>query len=535
VEAEVCIVGAGAAGGILALELARRGIQVVVLESGPRHDFARRWEYVRRYLRHQDPWQTPLGELDRHTVGGPQPYRLEGKRARGVGGSTLHWEGYTLRLHPSDFRLRSLYGIAEDWPISYQDLEPHYAAAEQALGVAGAMDESWGPRSGPFPLPPFPLSYSDGLFAPACRALGVAFHHLPQARNSRAHAGRPQCRACGTCHVCPTGAKASVDLTHIPEAEATGNARIVTDATVLRLDLARSGEVGAVVYAHPDKVERRLTARVVMLAGGAVENARLLLLSASRPWPAGLANRSGLVGKFFMSHPSIDVLGRARDKVHPYRIGFSTAMSRQFAIERDRTTRGAFIFEYLNSAGPTPERIAVACGLSGEALRQHVRSEFGHWLGIRVYGEQLPDRVNAVSLAPNAKDYFGSPVPHLHCRVGPYERKALDEAKERAGRILVAAGASQIRATGLTYAAHQMGTHRMGDDPRTSVVDVNLRAHDVPNLYLVGGGCFVTASASPPTLTIAALAIRAAGHVARGLRLGEGTGASSPAGPEASP
>ncbi len=124
VDADVCIVGAGAAGGVLALELARRGIQVIVLESGPRHDLAPAREYVRRYLRHQNPWRTPLRELDRHTIGGPEPYRLEGKRARGVGGSTLHWEGYALRLHASDFRLRSLYGIADDWPISYQDSSP---------------------------------------------------------------------------------------------------------------------------------------------------------------------------------------------------------------------------------------------------------------------------------------------------------------------------------------------------------------------------------------------------------------------------
>ena len=242
-DAEVCIVGAGAAGGILALELARRGVRVVVLESGPRHDFARRAEYVRRYLRHENPWRTPLPDLDRHTVGGPAPYRLDGKRVRGVGGSTLHWEGYALRLHASDFRLRSLYGIADDWPISYQDLEPYYATAEQALGVAGAADEPWAsPRSTPFPLPPFPFSHSDGLFAPACRHLGVAFHHLPQARNSLAYGGRPQCRACSTCHVCPTGAKASIDLTHIPEAEATGNARIITEATVLRLETSTAPE-----------------------------------------------------------------------------------------------------------------------------------------------------------------------------------------------------------------------------------------------------------------------------------------------------
>lgn len=518
-EADVCIVGAGAAGGILALELARRGIPVVVLESGPRHDFARRGEYVRRYVKYENPWQTSPRELDRYTVGGPMLYHLDGKRARGVGGSTLHWEGYALRLHSNDFRLRSLHGIADDWPISYSDLEGYYAAAEKMLGVAGTPDEPWAsPRSTPFPLPAFPFSYSDGLFAPACRTLGVALHHLPQARNSLAYGGRPQCRACGTCYVCPTGAKASVDLTHVPQAEATGNAKILTEKTVLRLELDRSGEVSAAIYAGPDKVERRLAARVFVLAGGAIENARILLLSTSREFRSGLANRSGLVGKFFMSHPSIDVTGRARGKVYPYRIGFSTAMSRQFAIERDRRTRGAFLLEFLNSAGPTPERIAVASGQWGEALRGRVREEFGHWLGIRVYAEQLPDRVNAISLNPRVTDYFGSPAPHIHYSVGPYERKALDEALEVAGKILAAMGLTDVRSAGLSFAGHQIGTHRMGADPRTSVVDVSLKTHDVPNLYLVGSGCFVTASASPPTLTIAALAIRAADHIAARLR-----------------
>ena len=514
-EAEVCIVGAGAAGGIMALELARRGVGVAVLESGPRHDFGRRREYVRRYLKHENPWQTPLPGLDRYTGSGASSDFLAGKRARGVGGSTLHWEGYTLRLHADDFRMRSLYGIAADWPISYQDLEPYYARAEQALGVAGAADDPWAsPRSTPFPLPVFPFSYSDGLLARACRSLGIALHSLPQARNSIAYGGRSQCRACATCHVCPTGAKASTDLTHIPEAEATGKARVLTEATVLRLELDSSGQVDAAVYAGPDKLEQRVTARVFVVAAGAVETARLLLLSTSRAFPDGLANRSGMVGKFFMSHPSVDWTGRASEKVHPYRIGFSTAMSRQFAIDRDRATRGAFFLEFLNSAGPTPDEIAVASGRWGDALRQQVREQFGRRLGIRVYCEQLPERVNAVSLNPKVRDYFGNPVPHLHCNIGSYERKALDEAKAVVGKIFAAMGLTDIGSGGLTFAGHQIGTHRMGTDPHTSVVDVDLRAHDVPNLYLVGSGCFVTASASPPTLTIAALAIRASEHIA---------------------
>ena len=482
VDAEVGIIGAGAAGGVLAFELARRGIKVVVLDSGPRHDVARRHEYVRRYLRRENPWETTPRELDRQsTGGGATVYRLEGKRARGIGGSTLNWEGYTLRLHASDFRSRSLYGIGDDWPITYADLETDYGIAERMLGVAGTEDDGFAsPRSSPYPLPPFPYSHSDGLFASACATTGVALQHLPQARNSVAYGGRSQCRACATCLVCPTGAKASIDLTHIPQAEATGNAEIRPEATVLRLQTDPSARVRAAVYAGRDRVERRVTADVFVLAGGAVENARLLLLSSSRAFPAGLGNGSGLVGKYFMSHPSIDVIGRARDKVYPYRIGFSTAMSRQFAIDRERSARGAFLLEFLNSAGPTPEQIAVKSGKSGEALRQHVQNEFGHWLGIRVYAEQLPQRSNAVSLSARVRDYFGNPGPHIDCRLGQYERTALDDARAVASTILTATGVSAIQATSVTFAAHQIGTHRMGTDARTSVVGANLRSTRSP-------------------------------------------------------
>jgi choline dehydrogenase-like flavoprotein len=519
VDADVCIVGAGAAGGIMALELGRRGIRVVVLESGPRHDFAQRGTYVRRYLRHEDPWRSPLKGQDRHTSGGRLRYDLEGRRVRGVGGSTLHWEGYTLRLHESDFRIRSLHRVADDWPISYGDLEPYYARAETALGVAGVPDDPWAsPRSTAFPLPAFPFSHSDTLFAGGCRTLGLGFHHLPQARNSISYGGRGPCRACATCQVCPTGAKASIDLTHVPAAETTGNVRILSEATALRLELDRSGEVGAAVYAQPDRVERRLSARAFVLAAGAVENVRLLLLSKSSQFPDGLANRSGLVGKFFMSHPGVEITGRAKDNVYPYRIGFSTAMSRQFAVEGDRSSRAAFLLEFLNSAGPTPEGVAVASGLTGEALREHVRREFGRRLGIRVYCDQLPHPANTVSLNQRVRDYFGTPVPHITYHVGRYERAAVDQANQVAGNILRALDATDIRSSSLRMSAHQIGTHRMGTDPKASVVDPNLRTHDVPNLYLVGSGCFVTASSSPPTLTIAALAIRAAEHIALQLR-----------------
>jgi glucose dehydrogenase len=522
--AEVAIIGAGAAGGILALELARRGVQVIVLESGPRHEFARRPEYVRRLLDGENPWATPLAGLDTYTTSGEVPYPLEGNRARGVGGSTLHWEGYTLRLGADDFRLRSVYGVADDWPISYDDLEPYYARAEDALGVAGDADDPWGSaRSTPYPLPPFPFSYCDGRFVGACRALGIAVHHLPQARNSVAYGGRSPCRACSTCHACPTGAKASIDLTHIPQAEATGRARVLTELTAVRLEVNRSPEVQAIVCLGADKLERRVSAPVVVVAGGAVETARLLLLSASPEFPQGLANGSGRLGKYFMSHPVVTVTGRLPDKVYPYRVGFSTAMTRQFAVERDRARQGAFFLEFLNSAGPKPEQIAVGSRRWGAALRQHVQQEFGRTLGIRAYCEQLPDIANSVSLDRGVTDYFGNPVPHITYGVGAYERTALREAEQVGRRILEQLGAVDIQSSGLRLAGHQLGTHRMGADPRSSVVDATLRAHEVPNLYLVGAGCFVTGSPSPPTLTIAALAIRAAERIASSLRARTGS------------
>jgi len=519
IGAEVCIVGAGPAGSLVAAELVRHKIATVLIEAGPRHDPSRRAEYARQLLAGVNPWRTPIPEMDRYTTGGTTNYPLELHRARGVGGGTLHWEGYSVRFHADDFRLRTRHGVADDWPISYETLEPYYARAERALGVAGVADDPWAsPRSAAFPLPAFPLSYSDQLLARAVRRLDVAVHHLPQARNSIAYDSRPPCSACSTCHACPTGAKASVDLTHVHPAEATGRLRVLPDTAVLRLETDAGGRVARALCAGRDRREFPVSARVFVVAAGAVDTARLLLLSTSSTFPGGLANRSGLVGTRFMSHPSVDVVGRMRERVYPYRIGFSTAMSRQFAVARNRAREGAFLLELLNSASPPPAVIAALRGGWGADLRQHVREEFGRMLGIRIYVEQLPDPANAVTVDRAVTDYFGQPVPRLTYGIGRYERDTLDEAKIIAGRLLEVAGATELWTTELRFASHQLGTCRMGRDPRTSVVDADLRAHDVDNLYLVGGGAFATASSSPPTLTIAALALRAADHLVGRLR-----------------
>ena len=517
-DADVCVVGAGAAGAVATFELVQRGLRVVTLEAGPRYDAGARAIEARKAARGEVPWVAPIPGLLRYTARGGAAYDLGPRRVRAVGGATLHWEGYALRLHPDDFRIRSQYGVGEDWPIRYADLEPYYVRAERALGVAGASDDPWGPpRSEEFPLPAFPFSHTDQIFARACRDVGVTLHHLPQARNSVAYDGRSPCRACATCQACPTGAKADVDVTHIARAEATGRLILIPGAAVVHLDADTDGRVAQAVYVDAGRTRRTARARMFVLAGGAVENVRLLLVSRSRAFPDGLGNRTGLVGTHFTSHPAIDVTGRVDHAVRPYRIGFSTAMSRQYAVGPDRARRAPFYLEFLNSAGLPPHLLAVTSGLSGGALQRHVAHEFGHSLGIRIFCEQLPDRANAVDLDPSTTDHLGLPVPRLTWNVGAYERQGLDEATGLATRILRAAGATEIRTGRLSVAAHQIATHRMGDDPRTSVTDPDLRLHDVPNLYVLGSGGFTTGSSSPPTLTIAALAIRAAEHIADSL------------------
>ena len=515
-EADVCVVGAGAAGAVVAFELVQRGLRVVTLEAGPRYDAGGRAVEARKAARGEAPWVAPVSGLLRYTARGGVAYDLGPRRVRAVGGTTLHWEGYALRLHPDDFRTRSQYGVGEDWPIAYADLEPYYVRAERALGVAGVADDPWGPpRSAEFPLPAFPFSHTDGIFADACRQVGVRIHCLPQARNSVPYDGRSACRACATCDACPTGAKASVDLTHIARAEATGRLTLVSGAVVVRLDADGAGRIVRAVYVDGSGARQAARARVFVLAGGGVENVRLLLTSRSAAFPDGLGNRSGLVGQYFTSHPAIDVTGRLERPVRPYRIGFSTAMSRQYAIGPERGRRAPFMLEFLNSAGLPPHLLALTSGLSGDALQRHVAREFGHTLGIRVYCEQLPDRDHTVDLDPSAADHLGLSLPRLTWNVGAYERRGLDEAADVAARILRAAGATDIRTGRLSVAAHQVGTHRMGRDPRASVTDPDLKLHDVPNVYVLGSGAFPTASSSPPTLTIVAMAIRAAEHIAR--------------------
>ncbi|MGB9965922.1 GMC family oxidoreductase [Halobacterium hubeiense] len=522
-RADVCIVGAGPAGGIVADKLASAGYDVVVLEAGPRFDDDERERRMERSIRPAhgpDSVWNMGGARDAYESSGEQFYPLNAARVKGVGGSTLHWQGMVMRLHEQDFELESATGVGADWPIDYADLRPYYASAEEELGVAGASDNPFAPpREQPHPLPAFPPSYSDSLFADACEAVGVTTHSVPNARLSESRNDRSACVGYGTCQpVCPSGAKYDATV-HVDRAEQQG-ARVVDRAPVQRLEHDDAGDrVTAAVYATPDGTEHRQAAREFVLAAGGVENPRLLLLSESEQYPDGLANSSGLVGRYFMDHLFAGAGGTLDQRTRQNHVGFNTTESHQF-YDRPDDSRGAIKLEFFNYAGPSPVEMALTGDDWGDEMLERIRDGYGTHVAMGALVEQPPRKENQIRLHPERTDDHGNPVPDVVWSLSDYTRRTIERANEIQHEILNELGVDigwtvGPDATGPAF--HHMGTTRMGDDPDSSVVNAQLRTHDLGNLTIPSSSVFPTGGAMNPTLTIAALALKAADHVAERL------------------
>ncbi len=516
----VCVIGGGAAGSVLALRLARHGIRVTVLESGPRYTTEQKEALFLAKMEGRitgNPYRLEQRRIEAFRNDGQMHLPLDWERVRGIGGTSLFWLGNTPRMLRADFKMRSTFGVAEDWPIGYDDLEPYYGQAEVEIGVAGTDDNPFAEhRSSGYPMPPIPFSWADKVLKRTTDRLGIEFHHTPQARNSVPYGGRSQCLSCAWCDVCPSGAKATFDVTHALPAERTGLVRFVTDATTLRLETDGHGRARRAIYAGADRVEHALEAEVFVVACGGIETPRLLLLSACREFRDGLANHSGVVGAFLMNHPVVQTSGRISENVHPYRVGFESSESFQFYATTTRNEIGAFLMNLNNFGGNggTPASIAAESGLWGDALERAVKDRFGRYLSLSAGIDQLPEERNAVRLDPAETDYFGQPVPLVTYRFDDYTRLALERATATQRYILEAAGATELSEPERWWPGHHMGTTRMGADPAASVVDADLRTHDVPNLYLVTTGCFATGGVANPTLTLSALALRLGDHLA---------------------
>jgi choline dehydrogenase-like flavoprotein len=454
--------------------------------------------------------------------------------ARGVGGSSVHFTANFWRLRPSDFRERSLLGAIPgtgfaDWPITYEELEPYYTKVDREIGVSGTPGPFDPPRSQPYPMPPLPVKSSGVLFEKGAAQLGWHAQPAPMAIASVPYDGRSACMHCGYCmaYGCEFGAKSSTLVAMIPKALATGRCELRPDATVYRVETDARGRADGVLYWDAAGAERRQRARAVVLAANGAETARLLLLSASGRFPDGLANSSGKVGKYLMFNGYTGTFGRFAHPLNEYRSVQVTRIALDFYESDPR--RGFYGGGGLDARMSNGPLMFALFGLPpeepqwGADFKRRLR-HFPYTMEVAGHTTSLPLESNNITLDDQVKDRWGRPALRVTYRDHADDVKTMAFMIERSRELLEAAGAEQVwgfPASESVFGAHLLGTCRMGDDARESVVDRYHRAHDVPNLFICDGSSMVTSGRGQPTMTIQALAFRAADHIARFARARE--------------
>jgi len=530
------VVGSGAAGGIMAKELATAGFTVVVLEQGPRVE-AEQFEHDEIKTFFQSALQNnPAGFTFRRTeADAARPGRIQLLYHRLVGGGSVMFTANYWRFREIDFAERSRVGEVAgtglaDWPITYRDLEPYYTRAEWELGVSGVPGLFDPPRSRRYPLPPLPVKSSGVLFERGARALGLHPQPSPLAILSRPYHGRRACQHCGYCLAfgCEFGAKSSTLVTVIPLAEATGRCEIRADSYVRKIEVDDRGRVTGATYLDADKREHFQPARAVVLCCNGAETPRLLLMSTSSLFPNGLANSSGVVGKYLMFNGLSSASGVFERPLNEFKSVMATRVLYDFYDSDPR--RGfygggaldarAFVYPTLFALGGLPHDAPSW----GAEYKRMLREYYTRTMNVDGHSTSLPLETNSISLDPEVKDAWGLPALRVTYRDHPDDLAMMRFLQDKAVEILEAAGARQTWRQPVqeaTLAAHLLGTCRMGNDPRTSVVDKYHRTHDVRNLFICDGSSLVTGGRGQPTCTIQALAYRAGEHIAALARRGE--------------
>lgn len=538
---DAVVVGAGAGGAAAAWRMTQRGWRVLLLDAGPAFDPDRdygldRPDWEKQRFRHKpgsvgetsfapmqalDPvladlrsWslaQGPTNREARRAVSGPGYHHV-----RGIGGSTLHFVGEAHRMNPASMRMRSRFGVAADWPVSYAELEPLYVEVERVLGVAGApaAGDRW--RSAPYPLAAHPLSRASRRLGRGAAALKIAWEPNPRSALSSAYDGRPSCNYCGGCtHGCPRRDKGSADVTFIAKAKASGRCEVRPEHTLLRIVTGAPGRVEAIEVADPSRrVQRIATARLV-LACGAVETPRMLLLQR------GLA--SPQVGRNFLESVAWTSVADAGEPLLSF--GGLPADAISWDWNRPDAIPGVIGGFRLAAAIHEADMIGAIAHAQravpgfGRAHKERMRRTVGSLVAVGAVGESLPHERSKIDLDPQDKDAFGRPLARIHSHVDAMAVKRLQAMAAATRGLLKASGAGTLVEEFGTYdhfsSAHVFGSCRMGDDPRTSVVDANLRLHGARNLWICDASVFPSSGGGEaPSLTIQALALHAVDRMA---------------------
>ncbi len=531
-EVDFVIIGSGAAGAVLAKELSGSGFRVVVLEQGPylteadfTHDEIK--VGVQHLLTNNYKTQPNTFRATANQKAQVQPAVLYGTC---VGGSSVHFTANFWRFHEIDFVERSKIGEIPgtgfaDWPITYADLEPYYTKVEWEVGVSGLAGASPfdPPRTKPYPMPPLPVKGSGVIFERAARKLGYHPFPSPMAITSRRYMGRPACVECGFClgFGCEVGAKSTALSTMIRMAETSGKCEIRPNSRVYRIETDASGRAVGAAYYDAKRVAHLQKAKAVIVSANGAETPRLLLLSANSKFPNGLANSSGLVGKYLMGNSGAVCVGVFDEPLNDYK-GHTVSRIFHDYYELDMQKLG-----FYGGAGfdarfdITPVNFGVS-GLPpgsprwGSDFKKMLRQNYTRTMEIFCHGTSLPVESNNFTLDPDVKDAWGLPALRMTYQDHPNDLRFMQWMADRGMEILDAAGAKtkwHAPIESIKFQVHLLGTCRMGKDPKTSVIGTDHRTHDVPNLFLCDGSSLVTSGRGQPTMTIQALAFRAADQI----------------------
>ena len=533
---DAVVVGAGAGGAATAWRMTQRGWKVLLLDAGPAFDPDRDYgldqnDWEKQRFRHRpgsegevtfapmqalDPqladlrsWSLAQGRTnrgDRRVATGVGYHHV-----RGIGGSTLHFVGEAHRMNPSAMKMKSRFGVAADWPVSYAELEPLYLEIERLLGVAGPAEAGDRWRSAPYPFAAHPLSRASRRLARGAAALKIGWQANPRAALPVAFDGRPPCNYCGGCtHGCPRRDKGSADVTFIAKARASGRCEIRAEHTLLRIVSGADRRVEAIEIADASKRVQRIATPRLVLACGAVETPRLLLLQRGLGGPQ--------VGRNFLESVAWTSIADAGEPL----LSFGGLPADAISWDKNRPDAipgvvGGFrlsaAIHEADMMGPIAHAQRAVPGW-GRAHKEKMRRTVGSLIAVGAVGESLPHDGSMIDLDPKEKDGFGRPLARIHSVVDAMNVKRLRAMAAAARGLLKASGAATLVEEYGTYdsfsSAHVFGSCRMGADPRSSVVDAGLRMHGVPNLWICDASVFPSSGGGEaPSLTIQALALRA--------------------------